>query len=73
VPEIDVVAEDVDVEQLPDVLLLLVARETLLVGEFVPDLSEFLLDTLLLLLLVGTVPDVRDERIQPAHVCRHRI
>jgi hypothetical protein len=64
--EIDVPPENVDVQQLADVFLLLVAVEPA-VPELLPYVGQFLVDALLLEFAGAGIPQVGNERDQPSH------
>jgi hypothetical protein len=64
--KIDVPPENVDVQQLADVFLLLVAVEPA-IPKLLPYVGQFLVDALLLELAGAGVPQVGDERDQPSH------
>lgn len=61
-----IVPEDVGVDELPDVLLLIVATDALVL-ELASDLCHLLINYLLLLVLCLTVSDVSDVKRETAH------
>ena len=65
-PEINVVAQNVHIHELPHVFLLLIATETLVL-ELLSDLSHLFLNELELSFLVGAVSNVSDEQRQTSH------
>lgn len=69
-PEIDLVTEDVDVQQLPYILLALVGIQAFLVSEALSDLSDLKFDTLGLRVFVFAGTDVRDELVESTHLRR---
>ena len=71
VPEVDFIAQNVHIEQFPDVLLLLVPGKTFIGSELIADLGELLLATLGFGLFVGTVTDISDKGVQATHGGRH--
>jgi len=64
--EIDVPPQDVDVQELADIFLLLVAVEPA-VSELLPYVGQFLVDALLLQLAGAGIPQVGDEGYQASH------
>lgn len=61
------VAQNVNVEKLPDILLALVSIQTLVIGELVTNLGNLDLHTLSLGVSVLTLANVRDELVQSTH------
>ncbi len=66
VAEVDIVTEDVRVNELPHVLLLVVAADALVL-KLAPDLSHLLVHDLLLLVLRLAVPNVSDVDRKTPH------
>ena len=65
--EVYLIAEDVDVEELPHILFSLVSVEPLLVGKLVSDFGDLHLDSPGLGVFVLALADVGDELVEAAH------
>lgn len=65
--KIDVPAQDVDVQQLADVFLLMVATQVAIL-ELLTDIGKLLVDSLFLEFARSRISKIGDELDQPAHV-----
>lgn len=67
VPKIDIPAQDVDVKQLADIFLLVVAAEVAIL-ELLSDVGQLLVDSLLFQFAGTSVSQIGDELYQASHI-----
>ena len=66
--EVNFIAENVDIEQFPDVLFALICVESLFSGESLPNVGELFLNSFGLRLLIFAGSNVGDELVESSHI-----